>query len=1034
MKRPEKRETTEREDMMCTRCNTEGLEPHPAYADEYSGKVEIIKATRCSNEDCEYHNQGVPEEKIEMQMPDSDFMDIFSSMGSSSSLSTQDILTFGFVVVVLLFLGAQYGLIPFIGGGDEGDNGQSVELDLEISGDVSSDNYEDVNVQLHLNGTQIDNTDVNQTTGEYVFEIDEPGDYTVYASGDGISPPGETLSVDDEDEGTQTVSTIDMDLNSEVYNINQSVGQAEMLLEYQNPNNIDDITLDLSPIEGDEVVRTRELTQDRPETVVLPAFPAEQELSVNSPLTYERFTDDLTYEGQPLDYDIRGNGDARELQIELSDFDDVESSSRTVEILQSEVVTVDVASEETLGPATVTLKDGTSEQREQVTGTWEGSDNVTVMTGLESFGSGQLQIEPVTAESSETIDGVITGETIQHNFQGNQDVTDAVINFEGGDSESRLEGLVEMSLDAEDGSTGEVSETLTTIDGTQTYRLNWEKDEIRDEEFVDFWYEVGDERHDIHFDEDSTVLDTSEGDEVRIVGEAERETLADDEDSPHFGSNLDSSLEIESIEFSDENPDPEDIVGFDIIIQNNANSEINDELILYRNDEQRASIDINVPAGQDKLVTERDLGQQAVNEEGTYVFWLNDRGPYHLEVGDSEPTYGVGQIEAELRDVSAEGQVEMDTNGDGVFDCDESADGGQCEISTIPHGENTFEVEEDSVSSTDYTIDYTSKVNPRGIEVDIGEDGLIDFEQDGVLDEGRTETVELQPNESVISMSSRNDVPFDYTITWDSDAVIDNPVVDVGGEVIVSDEGTLVGPETYEIGVLEQGENEIRFDANSGGYTAVIEWNEQEGQSLPEAEINNQIVCEPGDFVDNNICTVSEAGISPGTHSIDFNRPPQERFDFQIDQEAKAVASSVNIDVDDSTETFNRPSPTAEEWDNIRSVNMFQIGENDVTVDAGDENGINPDVDVNLEYLLDTGTVDNLSIIVENPEGEETEVDIPSSAIDNGLLISDTQVTLPSDAFGVGENKIIFTSDEGIFELQSEIQVSDDTVDFRTVD
>jgi hypothetical protein len=106
-KMPSEVSTRNREEMVCPDCFTEGLEEHPGYIDEFTGKQAVLRATRCPNEDCLYHyGEGVPSSMLEQQYASSNPLGPLSSALSVKRVAG---LVVGLVVIVVLVNG-------FIGG------------------------------------------------------------------------------------------------------------------------------------------------------------------------------------------------------------------------------------------------------------------------------------------------------------------------------------------------------------------------------------------------------------------------------------------------------------------------------------------------------------------------------------------------------------------------------------------------------------------------------------------------------------------------------------------------------------------------------------------------------------------------------------------------------------------------------------------------------------------------------------------------------------------------------------------------------
>lgn len=1021
MKNPKDRETTEREEMMCTLCNTEGLELHPGYRDDdYGPRASLLKATRCSNEDCEYHETGVPRDQIEMQMPDNSILDIGSLLGGQSS---KDILTYAVILGGLIFMAFSFGLIPT---GNSEDPTEVSNTELEVSGNVLSESSTDYSVALYQNDTKVNTTSVTEN-GTYSFTSLSQGNYTVYLNTDTQkSPPGKNISIT-EDSKQKTVNFNQSVLQSRTVSINQTVGQGNLIVNFSNPDNIKPINLQMSPVLGENIQRSLELDSDRNSTVIMPDFPREQQFSINSNETLKKTSENKIYEGDPQSYQIQGNANAKNIQLILSNQSSADVSTRDVKVEGGRTTEdITISSNETVGPVRVTISNGTSQDRKQDTGTWSGnSENITLRTGTNNFTSGTLQVSPAPIKTNRSINGSIQNGQIEETIQGNSQAKNATIEFLGGDANAALVGSSSISVDAENGSTGTVKSDIVTIQESGGYRIEWNVDNSRNQSLTNYSYIVDGEETQIK-DSGGTSVSLNENESVSITAEAERRALDDTESPPRTANEMQGDIDV-NVSFTPTNPNPGDIISPSVTLENKGSSDVEQEIELYQNGEKFSSTQASLSVGQTVELDGRDFGQPAVNEEGLHVFYINDVGPFFLNVGDVSEKFGIGEIQAEVLDVGARGDVNLDTNGDGNNDCEVLADGGTCEIGNVSIGEKVFDAEEVGVSNTNYRLNYTSVENPRDVKIDVGEDGLVDFENSGILDSVESTSVELPPNSTNVSIDSSNNIPVGYAFSWSSDAVVNNPVVDIEGDTVISDEGKFVENRTYEVGKLTEGTYTFRFRSGSGGYDARIRWNEQEGQSFPTAVVDGTEVCQPQDFVSQQTCIVSqEDALTPGEHTIEFGQPPSDSFNYQIKKQERAFADGVQIDVDgQQAAQFFRPGVQPDSWEDVKSTTAFGVGDNVVDVNIERQNGIKPNVSTRLEYVLDGGAPRNLTVSVEDDKGDTEDIDIPSSALSDGNLVSETTIFIPEDDLSVGSNSISFSSDDGVFELSGGISVTE---------
>ena len=1032
MKQPELRETTNRDEMMCPRCETEVLKENPAYADEYSGRAALLKSTRCPNEECEY-NYGVPESDIEVQLPDKNYTD-----GISDIIPTE--LTFGSVIrVSILFAGiflviTQFGLLP-----SDSSNPTTDNVVSNISGNITGENLSELSnksVQLnYMNDTEYRTIESINQDNNFEFEDVESGEYLLYLHSPdlNINPDGQQINVNESNIDNITINVAD----SQSYNFNQTVSDALIDIDYKNPHNIDDINFTLSPINGDNIEREHKIQSGTTRTILIPIKPQSEQIRVESKETRERQIVNSQYVSNEDTYNIYGNMNAESLNITLTNESSSEVQSETIVVPDSGITdTISVLSNETIGPVTVTLRNGTSQDRQQITEKWNGENNVTFFSGVKNTTTANLQINPEPQIDTDTISGTISNTLLQPEFRGNMPINDAVIKFNGGDSDAEEIGSVNMESNAENGSTGEVIQELVTINESGTYRLNWDATISENPNLVNFSYIINGDSTVIPQGSDGEGLSLESGDTVEIMAESERETVSNDENSPHFGS-LNENINVVDMRFSDNNPSAGDNIKLFATVENTGSREVTEKFIFYLNGNEEASGSYTIPGNSQKEIGGiNELGTTAISEEGTNVWFINDKGPFFLEVGDSEPVYGVGEISATIQDLSAEGEVRVDTTNDGETDCTVLASGGECsfeEYEFNPNTENNIRVEEVSVSNTDYTIEYTEQTNPRDVTVDMRENNINDYaHDDGVLTNADGTVVELVPGNMSMAISSENGVPLTYSLTWDAESVIDNPVVYVNNEEKISNLDSFQETKSFNLDPLPEGENTFEFLSSSGGYTVDIEWIEDEGQSYPTTIIDNNQECRSGGSYANNLtCTITGSGLSPGEHTIDFNSISNS-FNYQLSYHSRAISSSVNVDVNGETKQFNRQSVNPTEWQDVATTSLLSRGNNNVTVSVPDANNMNPNSTATIQYSIDTGDVENPELIVTNGQGETNNVDIPSSALDSNLLTEDVDITIPSEWLTTNNNQIEVKTEDGIFEISGELRVKSENIKLDT--
>lgn len=1031
MKQPELRNTTNRDEMMCPRCDTEGLEENPAYADEYAGRTALLKSTRCPNPDCEYH-YGVPQRDVEIQMPDKSISDSIPNI-IPSEINAGVILRGMFILIGLFVVVNQFGLIPF-GGDSPSETGDDI-IYSNISGEIANfDGESDIQLALYKNNEEYRSNILDSNT--FNFEDIEQGDYMLYLENENLNmnPDGKEINVSQED-----ISDIELiNENNTPYEINQTIQNATINFDYSNPSNKENIVLNLYPIQGDNIQRSHTIHQGEERTILMPLEPNSEQINVESDITTVENTNNYQYLNEEQNIDIDGNINAENLDITLTNDSISDTQSETFDIREGgQIETININSNETAGPIQVTLRDGTSQTRQQSTGVWNNENNISIYTGLEERRTGNIQLTPQPEYTNETNTGVLSDSVIPVQFDGNQPVDDLKIIFDGGDSESEVIGEEEIMASAENGSTGEITRKLVDIPENSNYNLNIQPELIQNNNLINLYYVINGEKTQIsNTEEIDKNYNLNENDTVELVAEAKRDTVSDDENPPSFSS-IDDNIDIKELSFDESNPDVGDTITVNAILENNANHDITEELEFYVNGNQFASRSYTIPSNSEKQIGGvNELGNTVVDEEGTNVIFINDRGPYFIEVGDSEPEFGEATLSATIQDLRAEGQVSVDTNNDGDYDCIVLASDGECsfdgqEFDTNSQHDILFNQE--GVSNTNYELKYTSKLYPEDINLDVRENNITDYTNEGVLSSTETGTIELVPNNMSIGFDTGNDIPIEYSITWDADSVIDNPVLYVDNEdTEINDLGSFREDKTFELPPLTQGEHELEFLSSSGGYTVDLNWIEDEDQSYPSTLLNNNEVCSSIDFANNLTCSITDSSLlNIGSNTLDFST--EDSFNYQLLKKNRVVADDIYVDINGNREQFTRPTSEPEKWEDVLSTNNLQRGENNISVNSSIVNNIQPNSTAEIQYSIDTGSVENPELLIINDNDEQNEIDL-SSAMESDEFVNELEVEIQENWLTKNNNTIQLRTESGVFELQGEIKTSESNIQFTSDD
>lgn len=1006
MKQPDERTTTNRDEMICPKCLTEGLSENPGYIDEYNGRTAILRATRCPNESCEYH-YGVPESQVEKQMPESN---IFTSLGSivPSGISVTDVLTILFILAALVFMAQMFGVF------DSETEPEPVEATTATISGITTYNGTPVSgafVQLSSNGDK--RTTETDSNGKYSFSDVKEGNYTIsiLPSEEKLAGPkpqsirvtsdGTVQSANLTNVSNKTLISTVVQESSNV-TANQTVGNANFTVTYENSLNAQKgVSLTLKPVSEGLVQRRADIQNGETRTLISPTPVLNQRLTVVGLPTSKRFITTKTYEGSEQEYTVKGNMQAKQAFLTLTNSSSAPVQEKTVRVTGQKTTTITVNSETTLGPVDIIFDDGTATATKQKTGTWNG-DKITVPTPQGTFVDGRILIEPETLTQSRTLSGQIQGDQITASIGGNIKATNAYINFSGGSAQNTVVNIETASANAEGGTVRE-TKSVYQVQRDDDFRFTVSPEVRRNASQLDFWYSVNNQRTTVTAEE-TISLSLDKGDSVSVGLRAKRPTFGQYQ-SPHGED--DSPVEVTDIELSPSNPSIGQQADVIATLNNPTESTASKALVLYRDGEQQFSFSSRVGAGE---TIEKRLGSVSFNKKGTHTVHVTDSDAKIVPVGNEPAVYGVGSIEGQLKRVGQSGTIEVDTTGDGTYDCKVPARSGSCKLGQLSTGDKTILVNEQAVSGTQYTVSYTERTKPRDLRVDAGDDGTIDLQNNGILRQATSANVQLPPNGTVIDITTENDVPVQYGITWQTKAGVSNPSVYIDGELSLSDKGTFTGPQSFETRELSSGEHTIRLTSESGAYTARIQWQEQGSAVYPATIIDGKRGCEPEDFANNLSCPLPSESKQPGAHSINFIGG-SNTFDYRLNTTAKAVPNKATVSINGEDYILAPITAKKSRWERSQPINSLSVGENEISTTSSQIKGIKPDVTATLAYSFNVIPSRNATITVINSNGSRFNKQIPRSAIANGRLVKQVTLEMPAEWFTNGDNTVRIQSE-----------------------
>lgn len=1012
MKDPSTVQTTSRDEMICPACHTEGLEEHEAFSDDYSGKAEILKATRCPNPDCKYY-QGFPPEVLTDQYHDPSLLKKIASSENSGGPNLGSIIIYGIVIIGIIFMGASamgVDIASMIGG----DSGQS-----NINGYVVGPDGEPVEgATVELDGAEI--TTTTNENGTFILENVSHGQHTVVArpeSGTGVVEQGIVLS----DEGLEafqgttmftTINTSSEQLGLQLVNVKEtkstrmlSSGQ-NITYSFASPKNLGDgLQVTLMPINTSENYATQDVSMGNSTVNVPEGAVLSGNISVTGTVSTSEFENSYTYRGEPQDVRVYGNLEPQEVVVDLSDEAGTPTYTKEENVSDGETVTVDVSGDGTVGGVEVVLSGGQSSAPNTQEGTYTG-ENPSVAIDAESAPSTvDVTLTGQVSQSSQSTAGTITGNTLAVDFAGNIPATNATITFTGGEPVNST--VSNQSVEASgDGGTTTKQRVLTDNAREGTYELQLDHTILQNSSLVRAGYNIDGVRHEISAGDETVEINATGGETIAIWIEAQQEEMST-ADYTHSGQ-----FEVKNVELQKKQMEPGQDTGVRATFSNPSSSSRTETVRLFKDGDQIQSKRVTIGANGEQTIT---FNRVSFSSEGIHSIEVNDADPVKIQVGDAELAYGSGRIQGKLVETGDGGEILFDTTGDDSFDCQVSADGGTCDIGQVPSGTQSFDMTQRGVKNTSYSISYTSRTGAQGITVDIGNDGTDDITHPGVLEDGETVTgsVTLEAGTHEIDFNVENGGELPYELQWTEAGVVNQPTVSVNGETVINEDESFKGERSYEINNLPNGENTFTFQSGSGNaYIAEIIWSEQSSETTPRLVIDGETACSKDEFAGGS-CTVPTNLLDSGSNTFAFEGGASE-FSYTVTQTARATPSRITATINGQEMTLTRDeavsTSSSGSWTAEQRVTNVQSGENTVVLSTSQVNGMETSATGEVGFAYEASQARNPSIVVYNGTAENI-VEVSADSLDSeGYLQTNATATIPARVFTHSENNITVRS------------------------
>ena len=982
LENPSEKSVQTREEMICPVCFNYSVREH-ASSDEYnSEKMKMYKASYCANPKCGKNLLSPDEVKQQYDEPS------FISSLFSFSFSFTQIVQAGIVLGgILLLASLAFGIslpIPGLGGDTTPDE------TFELTGVVeTSENLEELSVSAERTG---DSASVSED-GIFTIELaSADGDEIVIHGEEGYAIDRVPVEVDDESvtvttdtdrytaqDGELTVSRVEL----EEHEYSQIVQDSEVEYPLTTGDNAETIAVEVTPISEASSTQTINVLEES--AITIPEGIISQETTVTVSPEEVESVEHGTFDGSSERFDIDGSGDISDvtLTIDRTAGENIESEEwvstgqeQSVQVFEDATnVLLELESSETTIVDSHTGVSSNGQVEYSVPDITHGKSEVTVSSSI--------------TESTSTITGQITDSQISPEYSGSLDPSNITVEFTDAEVIDELISEDRVSANAESGNeTSTVTLTESASEGT--YRLDYMTGILESSNLTTVGYRINEGDVQEVSGDGSVGIEAEDGDLIELVAVAEQQEF-------ETGSESMGSIQLDELEFQQTQLDPGDSTGVRAFVSNPSSSDESFTGVLYQDGEEITRQTTTVPGGADNY--EILFDRISFDNEGVYGIGLNDTTPVAITVGDGELEYGSGYIEAELYQVEDEGEIAVDTDGDGSYDCVANPIGGSCEITTT----SSISVDERNVSDTEYELSYTSRDGVSGVSVTSDSDsGYISGELDG------SETVEVDVESGdTLSVNSGNASDFEYDIDIVEPEEVENPVVRVDGEV-VAEPDSFAGSTTVDLGSLPSNQYTVQVDSESNSTIDVrMSWVEGDESVYPNASINGTEVCTGEAFTEDLSCSVDSSVLQQGMNTIDFSET-QSEFDYTLTYNQSESVDTVRIlENGEVVEVVEREDGAVGEWSTTVS-DVFSVGSHTVGVDAGISNDA-----VSVETVLEFEDVpaENPRVVVTSGEGDENVFSVPDSSLEDGVLETRGVVEIPPESVSSGDNTLYFTSD-----------------------
>lgn len=980
---PSENTGSSREELMCPHCFS-SLEKHPVYAEEFGGRLGLIKATRCTNErdeNCPYESRVPPEIMEEVLDEQYESPSLIANIRSKLTTKRLAAMIIGLFLVIALF-GNPLSVIT---------SPPQNTLEVEVTTPLGEEYNTDLNFVDYQTGQTVitGNNKLEYTSELGTQEISiEPTDSRLAAEYARIDFSEDKL-IESSDGINLTNGTLKIQLERKISVVREgalSSGLVEMT--FPNPRNIgDSINVTIEPVGGNQIQNSR-LLRPGERTITIPASVISQSATVEAIPTRETVTYQNRYAGEPQQIELEGNilPDEVDFLISQNQTSAGVEMSETTKIDTSGTVNIPIGSEQTSNPAIIRLFGEMQGNQRSISGKGIGTINETIIVG-----------EPSTAKV--TIEGTETQRQIQENgtIRENENLTldiegdepvDVQINFTG--SEIQNEQIASDRLSARN---EEIDQQVTTINENGTYNIKVSEQSNS----VDFrsGYYINEDRY--YGDQ---TFNLKEGDTIRLWANAqveEDETETEDNTDNGFTPPPDYPLVVEDTSVSDTSVSQGDQITVQAKIRNPSDNFYTSQVRLFRNGQSITEKRIELSSGQSRNIIFENID---ITKEGENKISINNGEIITVTTGEPSETIIEGQVDINIEKIQNESEITLSSR-ENTFGCIANPQNDTCNFENVPPGTTQLNVNQKNAVNTQYELNYQSTVGQRNPQLII--EDKVAVQHTGILEDREriTKTVPISKGTNEITLSTEQGTELDYNIQWASSSSIDSPTIDVGNRRVVSSEETTPHQE-YTLGIINQSQNNVSISSSSReSFYATIEWTESGESVIPNLRVNNRLTCSKSTIMQNN-CTITNINNKNIEIELEDGKVP---IGYTLSYIKTETPESATLNINGNEQTIRR-QPGIPNWKSTSQVIGLKEGENDIKLQTNPEG---QEVTVNLDYTqLFQRPVQPIIIQFRSDETVE-RFDIPSDKIDvnTGEMIAPYNITIPRGWVSRGDSNIL---------------------------